>query len=393
MISYKEALKKVLAVSLASRVETVRLSNALNRRLSEDVFSSMNVPPFDNSAMDGYAVCASRIVEGGYYDVSQRIPAGIQPSPLEQGTVARIFTGAIMPANADAVVIQENATVAMDGRVSFSGAPDVGSNVRMAGDDIRQEAKVLSAGETLSPAAIGLLASIGVDQVACIKQMTVAIFSSGDELKEPGESLALGQIYNSNRYMLAALLSELGCQVADLGVVEDTAEATYAILEKASAYDCVISTGGMSVGEEDHVLAQAAKLGQVDFYKVAMKPGKPFAMGKIGDSRFFGLPGNPVSTFATFYLLVRPWLLKSTGCAYEANVTEALLERDVINHGGREDFLRVELIDSDNGTKLAKRLKNQSSGVLSSIVSADGLMPVPPRTHWRAGQKVRIYLI
>lgn len=395
MISFDEALHRVLE-SASGHVasEAVRLEACLGRYLAEPIRAAVNVPGFDNSAMDGYAVAAGDIEAGKKYVVSQRVAAGQNPSLLECGTVARIFTGAKMPERSDAVILQEDTEVDEDGRVSFTGAVSSGQNVRPAGQDIQNGSLLIESGKRLTAADIGLIASVGVAEVRCAKPLRVAFFSTGDELQQPGTPLDGAQIYNSNRYMLFACLQELGMQPVDLGVCGDNAEKTREILQKASEQaDCIITTGGMSVGDEDYVRSEAQALGTLEFWKIAMKPGKPFAMGSINGVPFFGLPGNPVSTYVTFQLLVRPWLLKRMGADFMVEKRAATAAFSFENCGSRLDFLRAQLRASESGELKAALYDNQSSGVLSSIAWADGVVPVAPGLTVCPGDVVELWCL
>lgn len=365
--------------------ETVALLNAAGRVLAESITSPLNVPPYDNSAMDGYAV---RVAEVGVaLPVSQRIPAGSTPQPLAQGSTARIFTGATIPPGADAVVMQEQTSTDEQGLVSIAAEVKVGQNIRLAGSDIAVGAEVVSAGKRLTPADLGLLASIGAAQVKVVRSLVVAVFFTGDELVEPGQPLDEGKIYNSNRFWLAPLLTELGCQVIDLGIIPDSLEATRAALKDASARaDVVLTCGGVSVGEEDHVKAAVEAEGTLSLWKIAIKPGKPFASGRIGKADFIGLPGNPVSGYVTFHVFVRRFLEQRQGLAEVREPAvlklKAAFEWTKIDTK-REEYLRVRRVQQ-NGETVLERFANQNSGVLSSCAWADGLVRLP------AGQTVAV---
>jgi molybdopterin molybdotransferase len=308
-----DALAALLEQALPlAGTETVPTFEADGRVLAEDLVSALQVPPQDNSSMDGYAVRRAEIADEGVpLPVSQRIPAGAAPQPLQPGTVARIFTGAPVPAGADAIVMQEDTQALDDGRVRLLKVPEPGQWIRRSGEDITRGSTVLARGERLGPAAQGLAASIGREHLQVARRPRVALFSTGDELVMPGqvapEAMKPGAIYNSNRFFLRSLLLRLGCEVRDLGIVPDQREATVAALRAAARdNDLILTSGGVSVGEEDHIKPAVQQLGSLDLWQIAMKPGKPFAYGKVGEAHFIGLPGNPVSSFVTFLLLVRP---------------------------------------------------------------------------------------
>jgi molybdopterin molybdotransferase len=323
--------------------------------------------------------------------VSQRIPAGASGHALAPQSVARIFTGAPIPVGADAVVMQEDCTVQEDGSVHIQGAVQVGQWIRRSGEDVTRGAVILSKGERLTPAAIGLAASIGMASLPVVCRPRVALFSTGDELVMPGdvapEHMAPGAIYNSNRFFLKALLTRLGCIVSDLGIVPDQREATVqALRDAAQQHDLILTSGGVSVGEEDHIKPAVQSLGHLDLWQIAIKPGKPFAYGRVANTHFMGLPGNPVSSFVTFLMLVRPFLLKLQGVlqvapksiAATADFTWARADK-------RREFLRARR----NATGALELFPNQSSGVLTSAVWGDGLVDNPPGQTIAPGDVVR----
>ena len=388
MLSATQLLENLLDRARgATEMETVAITAAFGRVLAVPQISSITVPPLDNSAMDGYAVRLADVAHvGTRLPVSQRIQAGSVGQPLAAATAARIFTGAPVPAGADAVLMQEDCTAEGDA-VLINKLPQPGENIRRAGEDIQAGAQILAAGTRFTAAEMGLAASVGLAELPVFKRLKVACFFTGDELVTPGAPLAPGQIYNSNRYTLAGLINDLGCELIDLGIVPDTLEATEAALARAAREaDVVITSGGVSVGEADYVKAAVEKLGQVEMWKVAMKPGKPVVYGQVADADFIGLPGNPVSAFVTFCLFVRPFLLKRMGAAdvlYRAFAVQADFAWP--RPGTRREFLRARL--QANG-KLAL-FPNQGSGVLTSCAWADGLADIGVGETVQAGDWVR----
>jgi len=385
-----DALSQLLdSVKVTTATEQVSIVDALGRVLAEDVCSGVDVPPADNSAMDGYCLRFEDYQPGQSMQVSQRIPAGVAPQPLEPGTLARIFTGAEVPVNADTVIMQED--VAADKRgVVINEAPERGQHIRPRGQDIGSGQTILAKGSRIRPQDMGLLASVGVGEVRVYKPLRVAILSTGDELVEPGTPLQKGQIYNSNRYTLIGLLRGLGLDILDLGVVPDDIGATEtAFIRAASEADVVLSSGGVSVGEEDHIKAVLDKLGSLAFWRLAIKPGKPFTLGRIMDIPFAGLPGNPAAVFVTFALLCRPWLLKMQG-ASDYMPTEVLVPAGFSTRkpGGRQEYLRARLVQSEQGSNV-EIYPNQSSGVLFSASWGNGFAVVPPGQRVSEGDLVR----
>lgn len=377
--------------------ETVSTFDADGRVLAQDLVSSLDVPALDNSSMDGYALrCADWADTHPLLQVKQRIPAGSSGYALTPGSAARIFTGAPIPPGADTVVMQEDcvAIEAADGGVPgvrVQTQPKPGQWIRRRGEDVASGDVVLRHGERLSPASLGLAASIGFDKLQVAPCVRVALFSTGDELVMPGEvapaDMKPGAIYNSNRFFLRALLQRLGCTVTDLGIVPDRLDATVAALKGASQqHDLILTSGGVSVGEEDHIKPAVQALGELNLWQIAIKPGKPFAYGKVGAAHFIGLPGNPVSSFVTFMLLVRPFLLKLQGATRLA--PEPIAHRahfNWIKADKRREFLRVRQ-DATGGLEL---FENQSSGVLTSAVWGDGLVDNPAGQTIAHGDVVR----
>jgi molybdopterin molybdotransferase len=389
--SVEEALALLLSHARpVADVETVPLETALGRVLAAPVASTIDVPAWDNSAMDGYALRAADLTGATpRLPVSQRIAAGAAGRPLAPGTAARIFTGAPIPAGADTVVMQEACTAGAD-HVIVNQPPKPGANVRRAGEDIRAGSEVLGAGALLGPAQLGLAASVGVGALTVRRRLRVALFCSGDELVMPGRPLGPGQIYNSNHYTAGALLRALGCEVVELGIVEDTLEATCAALARgAAAADLVLATGGVSVGEEDHVKPAVERLGALDLWKLAIRPGKPLAFGRLGATPFIGTPGNPVSLFVTFALLARPFILALQGRADPVPVpVRAVAAFDWPKPDKRREYARARLERGPDGAAVVRVHPSRSSAVLSSVAWANGLAVLPENQVLVAGDPV-----
>lgn len=389
MITYIEALSRLMARARAiCDTETVPLLYSTGRILAEDVVSPVAVPSWDNSQMDGYAVRSSEVREGTVLPVSQRIPAGSVGKALHPGTVARIFTGAPLPEGADAVVPQEETEITAEG-VRFLRDAREGAWIRRRGSDVAQGAVVLARGERLTPGVVGVIASVGRAYVTVYRRLRVGILFSGNELVQPGDPLPPGGIYNSNRFMLRSLLLTLGCEAYDLGSIPDSPEATReALLRASETTDVILSTGGMSVGEEDHVKPAVKALGSLDVWRVCVKPGKPMAFGDVRGVPFIGIPGNPVAAFVIFLMMARPFLLRRMG-ATDTEVQPQLMRADFdwLKPGDREEFLRVRR-NAEGGLEL---YPNQNSQVLSSCAWADGLVDVPAGTAVKKGDVVRYY--
>jgi len=395
LLALDEARAQLLATLpyTAQRQELLATLDADGRVLAQDVVSHLEVPPQDNSSMDGYALRCADVQSGSALPVSQRIAAGMAGVPLQPGTAARIFTGAPIPSGADAVVMQEDCvlTSASGESITVQSTPTPGQWIRRRGEDVTRNATVLARGQRLGPAALGLAASVGLAQLQVACPPRVALFSTGDELVMPGTvapaDMAAGAIYNSNRFFLAALLRRMGCVVTDLGIVPDRLEATVLALQAAALnHDLVLTSGGVSVGEEDHIKPAVQQLGQLDLWQIAIKPGKPFAHGRIGAAHFIGLPGNPVSSFITFLVLVRPFLLRMQGAADVAMPGQSLRADFAWPRADRRrEFLRVRR-NAAGGLDL---FANQSSGVLTSAVWGDGFIDNPPGQTIARGDSVR----
>jgi molybdopterin molybdotransferase len=401
MLTLDEALQRLVAGAAGAaigEVETVSTFDALGRVLAANVVSLIDVPPQGNSSMDGYAVRVAEVevAAGAALPVSQRIPAGQVGQALASGSVARIFTGAQVPAGADAIVMQEQAEAAGEGAVRFTAVPQVGQWIRRRGEDVRAGATVLVRGARLAPQSLGLAATVGAAELQVVRRPRVALFSTGDELVMPGtvppSALPPGAIYNSNRFTLRGLLQAAGCEVTDLGIVPDRLDATREALRRAAAHnDLILTSGGVSVGEEDHIRPAVAAEGRVELWQVAIKPGKPLAFGAVrraqgGEALFMGLPGNPVSSFVTFFLAVAPVLRALQGSEPALPAPLPLrADFDWPRPDKRREFLRVRR-KGEGGLEL---FPNQSSGVLTSAVWADGLVDNPSGQAIARGDTVR----
>lgn len=391
LMPVREALDFMLAAARpVAEIETLSTLAANGRVLAQAQASGMNVPTHDNTQMDGYAVRAADCASGAAtLTVSQRIPAGHAGQPLLPGTAARIFTGAMIPEGADAVVMQEQCELAGN-LVTIKHAPKAGEWIRRAGEDITNGSVILPAGTRLRSQQLGLAASVGLAELPVRRKLRVAVFFTGDELTMPGEPLAAGAIYNSNRYTLRALLENLGCEISDFGIVPDSLDATRSVLRQAAqGNDLIITSGGVSVGEEDHIKPAVEAEGKLNMWQIAVKPGKPLAFGEVKDAFFLGLPGNPVSSFVTFLLFVRPFILRLQGVsdpqalapkAYPLRADFSWPKAD-----RRNEFLRARL----NGQGGLDLFVNQSSGVLTSTVWGDGLIDNPPGQVIQPGDTVR----
>jgi molybdopterin molybdotransferase len=370
VLSVAEAITELRSsVSPLQAIESIPLIQAVGRVLASEIQADLDVPPADNSAMDGYAL---RHADWPGHDlplpISQRIAAGSAPAALQPGTAARIFTGAEIPAGANTVIMQENCD-ALEAGVVIRKLPDAGANVRPRGQDIRHGQVVLQPGKRLQGPELGLLASLGLAEVPVVRRLKVAIISNGDELVEPGEAVAPGQIYNSNRYLLQGILAAWGFEVIDLGIAPDDPGRIGELLETAAAEsDVILSSGGVSVGEEDHIKTVVANLGSIDLWKIAIKPGKPLAFGQVRGTPFIGLPGNPASVLVTCLIVARPFLFDCQGIA-DPNLVPVRAKALFDKRGSfREEYLRAR--HTHSGIEL---YPNQSSGVLLSSTWGDGL--------------------
>ena len=388
MLSFEEALSRLQAGAQAV-VETEMLStlDAAGWVLAASQRSAIDVPPHDNSAMDGYALCAADVTAAGIaLPISQRIAAGSVGTTLRSGTAARIFTGAPIPPGADAVVMQEQCSAEGES-VVVNHVPKPGDNIRRCGEDVALGSEILAAGTRLTPQALGLAASVGIAQLPVFRKLRVAIFSTGSELMMPGEPLRPGAIYNSNRFVLRGLIEALGCELVDLGIVPDNLAQTRETLRRAAqGTDLIVTSGGVSVGEEDHVKAAVTAEGELDLWKIAIKPGKPLAFGHVAGTPFIGLPGNPVASFITFLMLVRPFLLKRQGAKLQGPRSfELKAGFEWKRPDARCEFVRAKI--GDDGRVML--YPQQGSGVLTSTVWADGLVVLAPAQTVTPGDMVR----
>ena len=365
--------------------ESVSLFHARGRVLSAAVVSTVDVPPADNSAMDGYAMRVEDI-NLGIIPVSQRVAAGQVPCSLEPHTCARVFTGAEVPENAELVVIQEDVELVEGGiRIrarAIAQEQKLGQFIRLTGQDVLIGQVVCKAGTKLEARHLGVLASMGIDTVDVYRRLTVAIASTGSELVNPGQALKAGQIYNSNRFLLAGLVDQLGMELVDIGIITDERSTTEkALALAADSADIIITSGGVSEGEEDHVKAAVTTLGQLDVWKLAIKPGKPLAFGRVKQTPFFGLPGNPASVLVTFMVIARPFLLALQGCSNtHGHSLNARLVNPPKRPSIRQEYLRVRLVPSAQSGLIVEAMTNQNSGVLTTAMKGDGLAVVKANT-------------
>jgi molybdopterin molybdotransferase len=395
MKTFDEALSYLVSQAKKTRqTETVAIAEAMGRVLAEPVVSDVMVPPHDNSEMDGYAIDRMDLTHEDTFRVSQRIPAGATPEPLEVGTVARIFTGAPIPKGANAVIMQEETEMVGDKVRITAKSTRPGQSIRKTGEDIEAGTAILEKGHRLRSQDLGLIASIGIDEVTVYRPLKIATFTTGDELLEPGETPQPGKIFNANRYVLAGVLPKLGFELIDLGRVKDTLEETIDVMKQAAQVaDVVMTTGGVSVGEEDHIKPAIESLGSLEMWKVKMKPGKPLAFGQIQGTPFIGLPGNPVSAFATFNLFARPYLMRMQGVK-NICITPIWLEADFEwpKANFRREFARARITVPEGEQKTVVQVyPKQGSGVLTSTVWAEGFVVIPEDQTVAKGDRVKFY--
>ncbi|MCE0732081.1 molybdopterin molybdotransferase MoeA [Halomonas sp. G15] len=385
-----EALEALLQGVAMLDNERVPCDKAAGRVLAEAVMARLDVPSFDNSAMDGYAL--HHRDAGRRLPISQRIAAGSPVQPLEPGSCARIFTGGEIPPGADCVVMQERVEVTGDTALVPADIA-AGDSIRRRGRDVASGSTLLDAGTRLEAAALGHLAGQGITEVEVRRRPRVALLSTGDEIVDPGQSLGPGQLYNSNRPMLRRLLERFGATLVMTASIPDDPAATREVLaEAASQADIVVTTGGVSVGEEDHVKAAVESLGQLDLWRLAIRPGKPLALGRIsrrdGETRFVGLPGNPVSSFVGAWLFLRPLVGSMLGCPALVSLPEIPARSDFSTRTGpRAHYMRVILRFDEQGP-FAEAFADQNSAVLSSCIEADALAVIPPETTLSPGDRV-----
>lgn len=399
LLPFADALNQMLErLIVTDKFETLALNECANRIVAEDIFSPINVPSFDNSAMDGYAVRVADLKANLTLKVAGKALAGHPfTQPIHAGECVRIMTGAMVPAEMDAVVMQEDTVMNPDGTVTFNAVAKVGQNIRRIGDDIQQHALVLAKGSQLNVTTLPLLASLGIANVPVFPRLKVAILSTGDELTSVGQPLEAGKIYDTNRFAVRLMLEKLNCDIQDYGILPDDPVLFEQIFTEAQANaDVLITSGGVSVGDADFTKDVLQKLGEVGFWKIAMKPGKPFAFGKLSNAWFFGLPGNPVSALVTFYQLVQPALAKLAGLnqAVRANLTQSMtaiachaLKKAV----GRQDFQRGFYYLNGAGEMVVRAVGTQGSHIFSAFYESNCFIVLEAeRGNVVAGEKVTI---
>jgi len=379
MMSVDEAVGIITArVTPVADIETVSLVDADGRVLACDVAAPLPLPPFTNSAVDGYAVRAGDLPQDGprAFPVAGRVPAGVAAQSVAPGQAMRIFTGAPMPQGADTVFMQEDVHIDGAGRVVLPTGLKPGANVRPAGEDVPQGRVALKAGERMKPQHVALAAAFGLTELAVVRRIRVAIFSTGDELASPGTVRAAAQLFDSNRYMLIAMLRRLGAAVSDLGILRDErAPLASALKDAAATHDLILTTGGVSTGEEDHVKAGVESVGSLVLWRMAIKPGRPVAMGIVDGTPFIGLPGNPVASFVTFVHVVRPTLLALSGANQAPLVPMPVRAAFTYKKkAGRREYVRASLRTGADGSLEAVKFPREGAGLLSSLVDSDGLV-------------------
>jgi molybdopterin molybdotransferase len=397
LLLMEKALDLLLdTVSVNTNTHNVSLDESLNQVLAQDICSNINVPGFDNSSMDGYTIALDEnntSMTNQSFDVVDRITAGSTGNELKRGNAARIFTGAPIPPGANTVVMQEECQASDDGsQITIKRAINLKENIRPTGNDILKNDVILSAGKKIEPQDIALAASVGIAELEVFKKLKVGVFFTGDELVEPGKPLTPGKIYNSNRYALVALLNKAGCDVINLGNIKDNLDSTCNALERLSSEcDLIITSGGVSVGEEDHVKPAVEKLGKLSLWRIKMKPGKPLAYGQVRNIPFIGLPGNPVSSFVTYCIFALPFIKKMQGNSnFKTETIKVKANFDCKRAKPRREFARVR-IDYSSEIPLANLYPKQGSDVMSSIVWADGFIEIPENTTFENGTILNYY--
>tara|TARA_Y100000385_G_scaffold286212_1_gene347765 strand:+ start:5487 stop:6749 length:1263 start_codon:yes stop_codon:yes gene_type:complete len=397
LMSADDALAFLMDSAVASnQTETSSLDDSIGRILAIDIHSKINVPGFDNSAMDGYTIALDEnntSKTNQSFDVVDRITAGSTGNELKKGNAARIFTGAPIPKGANTVVMQEECQTSDDGsQITIKRAVELNENIRPTGNDILKDDVILTTGKKIEPQDISLAASVGIGELRVFKRLKVGVFFTGDELIEPGNSLSPGKIYNSNRYALVALLNKAGCDVINLGNIKDNLDSTCVALESLSSEcDLIMTTGGVSVGEEDHVKPAVEKLGSLNLWKIKMKPGKPLAYGQVKNIPFIGLPGNPVSSFVTYCIFALPFIKKMQGNSnYKTEAIKVKTNFDCKRAKPRREYARVR-IDYSSKIPLASLYPKQGSDVMSSVVWADGIIEIPENTTFESGTILNYY--
>lgn len=379
MMPVDEAVRLIASrVVAVGETETVSLVDADGRILARDITAPLPLPPFTNSAVDGYALPGSDLPRdrARAFPVSGRVAAGGSVEQAKPGHAVRIFTGAPMPDGTDTVFMQEDVRVDDSGHVVLPAGLKAGANVRPVGEDIPQGHVALKAGQRLRPQDVALGAAFGLTSLEVIRRIRVAVFSTGDELASPGTPRAAAQLFDSNRFMLVAMLKRLGCEVSDLGILRDEREPLAQALKRvAGAHDLILTTGGVSTGEEDHVKAGVEAVGSLVLWRMAIKPGRPVAMGIIGGTPFIGLPGNPVASFVTFVHVVRPTVLALSGAMAMPLVPIPVRAAFTYKKkSGRREYVRVTLRPASDGALEAVKFPREGAGLLSSLVDTDGLV-------------------
>jgi len=397
LMSTDDALTLLFDSAIVStQTEISSLDSSIGRILAQDICSNINVPGFDNSSMDGYTIALDEnntSMTNQSFDVVDRITAGSTGNELKRGNAARIFTGAPIPPGANTVVMQEECQASDDGsQITIKRAINLKENIRPTGNDILKNDVILSAGKKIEPQDIALAASVGIAELEVFKKLKAGVFFTGDELVEPGKPLTPGKIYNSNRYALVALLNKAGCDVINLGNIKDNLDSTCNALERLSSEcDLIITSGGVSVGEEDHVKPAVEKLGKLSLWRIKMKPGKPLAYGQVRNIPFIGLPGNPVSSFVTYCIFALPFIKKMQGNSnFKTETIKVKANFDCKRAKPRREFARVR-IDYSSEIPLANLYPKQGSDVMSSIVWADGFIEIPENTTFENGTILNYY--